>query len=95
MQDNTEKQLEDLILKAKNLGVIFKNGPATWETIHDIKIFHVLEEMTDEIFIETLSRKIEHFESKKFLSILQKHSLVDSTEEVTEELILPLSEAGN
>lgn len=80
MQDNTEKILEDLIIKAKELGITFKNGPATLETIYDNKIFHVLEEMSDDVFIELLTKKIEQFESKKFLSILQKHSLVDNTE---------------
>lgn len=80
--ENIEKKLEELILKAQSLGIQFKKGPASWETINDPKIFHVLEEMTDEIFVETLSRTIDKFESKKFLSVLEKHSLF-ATEEVT------------
>lgn len=87
MQNNTEKILEDLIIKAKELGISFKNGPATYETIYDNKIFHVLEEMSDDVFIDLLSKKIEQFESKKFLTVLQRHSLVDSDNTISDSVI--------
>lgn len=74
--DSIEKRLEELIIKAKELGIQFKNGPATFETIHDSKVFHVIEDMNDEIFIEMLQKKVDEFSSKKFMTILNKHDLL-------------------
>jgi hypothetical protein len=85
MENNSiEAKLEELIIKAKELGIQFKSGPATFETIHDNKIFHVLEDMSDDTFIEILQKKIDHFESKKFISILSKHDLLQKKEEYAE-----------
>jgi hypothetical protein len=79
-EQKLESKLEALILKAKELGIQFISGPATFETIYNTKIFHVLEDMTDETFEEALERKVGEFESKKFLSILNKHSLIQPIE---------------
>ena len=89
MKESTQEQkIENLILKAKGLGIIFVNGPATYETIHDKRIVHVLEDMTDDTFYDTLLQRVELYESKKFLSVLQKHSLLtDNKTELSDELV--------
>ena len=80
-EPSMEKKLEDLVLKANELGIVFKSGPATFETINDEKVFHVLEEMTDDIFYDSLLKKVEYFESKKFLKVLKKHSFFGDTKD--------------
>lgn len=104
MADNSlDIKIEELVLKARELGIIFKNGPATFETIHDNKIFHVLEEMSDEVFYDTLLRKVEEFESKKFLNILNKYQLIndvakptfDESDSKKETLLSEIKETAN
>ncbi len=90
-KDSIETRLEELIIKAKELGIQFKNGPATFETIHDSKVFHVIEDMNDEVFIEMLQKKVDEFSSKRFMTILNKHDLLTKkTELITDSGPQPL-----
>jgi hypothetical protein len=78
MANKDEVKLENMILRAKHLGITFIDGPATYETINNNKIFNILEDMNDDVFMEKLNKKLEYFESKKYLQILNKHSLLIS-----------------
>lgn len=67
-----EADLEALIVKARDMGVRFHRGPATLETANDPMVFHVLEDMADEVFYEALDRKLSSIGDRAFMRILSR-----------------------
>lgn len=71
------EDLESLIQRATDMGVVFINGPATsYQTAGDTGVFHVVEGMTDDTFREALLRKMEAMQSTSHVRILKRMGLL-------------------
>jgi hypothetical protein len=75
---DNEKDLQDLIQRAADLGVEFIKGPATYETMTNPSVFHVVDGMSDDTFREALERKIEAINSTSHKRILDRLGLLKS-----------------